>query len=121
MTIQSPQNPASVAHLQPVPYRRPEVVAPSNGVALTAMIFGIIGAVVACGAIIPITGYFSAGIGFPLALTAVICGHIGQSRSKRLGVGRVHALVGVILGYLSIAFMAIASAAWTVFLFVGAI
>lgn len=105
----------------PIAYQ-PQPAAPSNGVALTAMILGIVGAVVGFWAIIPITGYLSAAFGFPLALAAVICGHIGRGRSKRVnGVGRIQALVGFILGYLSIAVMVIASAAWTLFLFVGAV
>jgi hypothetical protein len=86
------------------------------------MIFGIVGAVVGFWAVVPITGYLSAAFGFPLALTAVICGHIGQARSQRRnGVGRIQALVAVILGYLSLAVMVLASAAWTVFLFIGAV
>jgi hypothetical protein len=101
-------------------YRQP-VMAPSNGVALTAMIFGIVGAVVGIWAVVPITGYFSASIAFPLSLTAVICGHIGASRAQRLrGVGRAQALTAVILGYASIAVTFVASAVWTVLLFVGA-
>jgi hypothetical protein len=107
---------------QPVPYHPQRIANPSNGVALTAMILGIVGAVVGFWAIIPITGYFSAVLGFPLALAAVICGHIGRARSKHVhGVGRIQALVGFILGYLSIAVMVVASAAWTLFLFVGAV
>ncbi len=107
---------------QPLPFQPQPVSAPSNGVALTAMILGIVGAVVGFWAIIPITGYFSAVFGFPLALAAVICGHIGRGRSKRLGgVGRVQSLVGFLLGYVSIAVMVVASAAWTVFLFVGSV
>lgn len=107
---------------QPVPSYPQPIAAPSNGVALTAMILGIVGAIVGCWAVIPITGYLSAAFGFPLALAAVICGHIGRGRSKRVdGVGRIQALVGFILGYLSIAVMVIASAAWTLFLFVGAV
>lgn len=107
---------------QPLPFQPQPVSAPSNGVALTAMILGIVGAVVGFWAVIPITGYFSAAFGFPLALAAVICGHIGRGRAKRLGgVGRVQSLVGFLLGYASIAVMVIASAAWTVFLFVGAV
>lgn len=120
----APQAPPLTAAPQPAPvahYPQP-VPAPTNGVALTAMIFGIVGAVVGFWAVVPITGYLSAAFGFPLALTAVICGHIGQSRAKRLGgVGRVQALVAVLTGYLSLAVMIIASAAWTIFLFVGTV
>jgi hypothetical protein len=122
MTIHSPQGQAPVDQPQPVLYYPPQAVAPTNNVALTAMIFGIVGAVVGIWAVVPITGYLSAAFGFPLTLTAVICGHIGQARSRRRnGVGRAQAVVAVILGYLSLAVMAIASAAWTLFLFVGAV
>ena len=106
---------------QPISYQSQPAVAPRNGVALTAMILGIVGASVGFWAVVPVTGYLSAALGFPLALAAVICGHIGRSRAKRVGgVGRIQALVGFLLGYASIAFMVVASAAWTVFLFVGA-
>lgn len=119
---QAPLTPQAQSTPQPVAYQPPPVAASSNGVALTAMILGIVGAVVGFWAVVPITGYLSAAFGFPLALAAVICGHIGRSRSKRVGgVGRIQALVGFILGYVSIAVMVIASAAWTLFLFVGAV
>ena len=119
MDTQSPQFPALVESAPPAPYNPP--VAPSNGLAITAMIFGIVGAAVGFWAIIPLTGYFSAAVAFPLSVVAVICGHLGRARSKRLsGVGRRQALSGIILGYAAIAVMVIASAAWTVFLFVGA-
>lgn len=122
--IQPPAEGVTHAQLapQPIAYQPQPAAAPSNGVALTAMILGIVGAFVGFWAIIPITGYFSSAFGFPLALAAVICGHIGRGRSKRVnGVGRIQALVGFILGYLAIAVMVIASAAWTLFLFVGAV
>ncbi|WP_372968684.1 hypothetical protein [Microbacterium sp.] len=107
---------------QPIAYQPQPAAAPSNGVALTAMILGIVGAVAGFWAVVPITGYFSAAFGFPLAVAAVICGHIGRARSKRVGgVGRIQALVGFLLGYVSIAVMVIASAAWTVFLFIGSL
>ncbi|GAA2934582.1 hypothetical protein GCM10010458_17610 [Microbacterium luteolum] len=121
METQSPQFPPLVESASPAPYAPPQHVAPSNGLAITAMIFGIVGAAVGFWAIIPITGYFSAAVAFPLSVVAVICGHLGRGRSQRLnGAGRKQAMAGIILGYASIAVMVIASAAWTVFLFVGA-
>lgn len=123
-SVQPPTQAMPNAHLvpQPIGYQPQPVVAPRNGLALTAMILGIVGAFVGFWAIVPVTGYFSAALGFPLAVAAVICGHIGRNRSKRVaGVGRIQGLVGFLLGYLSIAFMVIASAAWTVFLFIGAV
>jgi hypothetical protein len=120
MSTQSPQ-PATLLESTPAPYQRPQIVPPNNGLAITAMIFGIVGAAAGFWAIIPITGYFSAAIAFPLSVVAVICGHLGRAQSKRIsGIGRRQAMAGIILGYVSIAIMVTASAAWTVFLFVAA-
>lgn len=115
-------HPVAPAQFAPVQALSPASSRPSNGVALTAMILGIIGAVTGVWAIIPVTGYFSAAIALPLVLAAVICGHIGSSRAKRIhGVGRGFARTGIIAGYATLAFDILVSAAWTIFLFVGAV
>jgi len=124
-TLSSPQPPvtaAPVAPFAPVQALPQPATSPSNGIAITAMIFGIVGAVTGIWTIVPVTGYFSAAIAFPLLLTAVICGHIGQSRAKRLGgAGRWSALSGILLGYITLAYAVATSIAWTVFLFIGSI
>lgn len=118
-TQAQPTAPAQFAPVQALP---PAPSRPSNGVALTAMILGIVGAVTGVWAIIPVTGYFSAAVALPLVAAAVICGHIGNSRAKRIqGVGSGFARTGIILGYATLAFVIVASVAWTVFLFVGSV
>ncbi len=95
---------------------------PTNPVALTGMIFGIVGAAAAFWSIVPITGYLSAAIAFPLLVVAVVCGHIGRTRARHLGrIGARQALAAIILGYASLAVSILACAAWTLFLFVGAV
>lgn len=111
-SVQLNQSPAPV-------YQSPPVLAASNGVGVTGMVLGILGAVVGFWAIVPIVGYVAAGFGLPLALAAIICGHIGQARAKRIGgIGRGQARAAVILGYSSSAIMVIASLVWTVLMFV---
>lgn len=120
MSTFSPGTPATSAH--PLMAPTPDRPRPTNGVALTAMIFGIVGGVTGIWSIIPVTGYISAGIAAPLLLVAVICGHIGQYRAKRNGgVGRWQALSAVLLGYIILAFVIITSVVWTFFLFAGAV
>src|SRR4051812_10966186 len=116
MSMQSPHPAPFAAPAAPAPYPASQFAPPTNGLAITAMISGIVGAASGFWAIIPITGYFSAAIAFPLCVVAVICGHLGRARSRRLGgIGRRQAMAGIILGYVSIAVVVIASAAWTVF------
>lgn len=118
MSFQPPQVPTNLESQPLIPAYPTTTINPSNGIALTSMIFGIIGAVVGFWAIVPVAGYVSATLGFVPALVAVICGHIGFSRSKRLGgIGRRHALAGLITGYGAIVVMAVASVLWTVLLF----
>lgn len=120
MTTQSPLGPSHFESQPVIPVYPTTSVGPSNGVAITSMVLGIIGAVVGFWAIVPVAGYVSACLGFIPALVAVICGHVGLSRSKRLaGVGRRHAIAGLITGYAAIAVMFIATVVWTLILFVG--
>jgi hypothetical protein len=118
VSTQPPLPPTHFESQPVIPAYPATVVTPANGVAITAMVFGIIGAVVGFWAIVPVAGYISASLGFVPALVAVICGHIGLSRSKKLaGIGRKHAITGIITGYGSIGIMAVATLVWTLVLF----
>ncbi len=76
--------------------------APTNGLAITALILGIVSLL---GGIIPILGWFAS----PFALAAVGFGIAGLSRGKRVGRGRGLAAGGLVTGVLAL----LAITAWT--------
>lgn len=92
---------------------------PSNGIATTSLVFGIVGAVIGIWAWIPFLGLAAAGMGFPLALVAVITGHIGLNRSKEMGVGRSFAGTGMTLGYVTLAVIVLVTLFWIVAMIIG--
>ncbi|MFI8179532.1 DUF4190 domain-containing protein [Actinacidiphila glaucinigra] len=67
-----------------------------NGVGLTAMILGIVGAVLAISC-------FGAFLGLPLGIAAVVCGIVGLRIARRgEATNRPQALTGLILGIISV-------------------
>lgn len=82
--------------------------APSNGLAIAALILGIVGLL---GGIVPILGWFAS----PFALAAVGFGIAGLSRAKTIRKGRGLAIGGLVTGVLGL----IAITAWTAWLIVG--
>lgn len=95
---------------------------PSNGVATTSLVFGIIGAAIGVWAFIPVLGIGSAIVGFPLTLVAIITGHIGYKRADTLGgIGKSSSMTGMILGYVTLAIIALVTLFWTFAMVIGGI
>src|SRR5690349_7624101 len=83
---QQPGYPVQQPYVQPGYY--PPVQRPSNGLAVAALVLGIVG-IVTCGA---------------LSILAVIFGHVSYSQIKRTGEeGRGMAVAGIVLGWIPIA------------------
>ena len=76
---------------------------PSNGMAVTALVLGIVAIVFGIWIPIPIIGLFVMFVAFLPAVLAIVFGHVGLNNFRRNGVGRGGALTGLILGYLVIA------------------
>jgi hypothetical protein len=102
--LPAPVEPVPFSPPQSPPYGYPppvyvQPVAPSSGVAVASLIFGILGLV---------TGCCNFGL-FPLV--AIICGHFAMrdTRDGRMS-GRSQAMAGLILGYIGIIPAAIFSA-----------
>lgn len=125
---QSPAQSPQPVYYAPV-YAQPQQVVvqqivrgPSNGLATTSLVFGIIGIAVGFWAWIPLLGIASAAFGFPLALTAAITGHLGQKRADTLdGLGKNTALTGMILGYVTLGVIVLVTAFWIVMMVIGGI
>ncbi|NLA36472.1 MAG: DUF4190 domain-containing protein [Actinobacteria bacterium] len=86
-----------------VPYAPPQAAPGSSGVAIAALICGLIGL---CAGLIPILGY----LGVPLMLAGIICGIIGLSKTKAGQSGRGLAIAGIVTGALGL----VAVVLWTV-------
>lgn len=134
---QTPSNPQPASqpfqgqpayYAQPV-YAQPQqlvvqqvVKQPTNGLATTAMVFGIVGIAIGFWAWIPFLGIGSAILGFPLALTATITGHIGLKRAEAMnGNGKNAAFTGTILGYITLGVIVLVTAFWLVMMVIGSI
>lgn len=85
---------------------------PSNGMAVTSLILGILAIVVGVWTPIPIAGLVFAFLSFLPALLAIIFGHVGLSTSKTNGVGKGQAITGLILGYLTIGIIVVVTMIW---------
>ena len=115
-----PPAPLAPGFANPYPVSYAPQPAPRNGIAIAAMILGIVAIAVGIWALAPIAGYAAAALGLPIAVAAAVCGHIGFARGKRLGAGRGQGLTGIILGYVTLAMVAFGTAAWTLLFLVGA-
>jgi hypothetical protein len=88
---------------------------PSNGLAITSMILGIVALVIGVWALIPFLGVLAAVTGFFPAVIAVILGHIGIARARQMGgTGRGQAMAGLVTGYISLGIIILTSAFWIV-------
>jgi len=96
---------------QPVTYHQ-IVKAPSNGMAVTSLILGIVAVVIGIWSPIPIIGIVPAFIAFLPSVLAAVFGHIGLSQAAKNGVGRGHALTGMILGYVALAIIIFVTLFW---------
>lgn len=85
---------------------------PTNGMAVTSLILGIVAIVAGVWAPIPFVGLFFSFVAFLPALLAIIFGHIGYSTAKKNGVGKGQAITGLILGYLTIGIILALTVAW---------
>lgn len=87
----------------------PVQAAPSNGMSIVSLVLGILA--------IPATCTY--GLGVPLAILAVIFGHIGHASSKRqTGQANGMAVAGLVCGYICLAL--VLAIVLIVFVFVGA-
>ena len=86
---------------------------PSNGMAVTAMVLGIVAIAVGFWSIIPILGLVAAFFAFIPGVLAVIFGTIGRTRSAALGgVGRGQALTGIVLGAVTLGIILLTTVGW---------
>ena len=87
---------------------------PSNGMAVTALVLGIVAIVFGIWIPIPIFGLFMMFVAFLPAVLAAVFGHVGLNNSATSGVGRGGAITGLVLGYLVIALSIVTTALWFV-------
>ena len=73
----------------------------SNGMANTGLALGITGAA------LTLAGPFVEGLtcifGWFFGLLGIIFGHIGAARGKEIGIGRAQGIIGLTLGYITLA------------------
>jgi uncharacterized membrane protein len=90
------------------------VRAPSNGMAVAALVLGLVSIVLGVWIPVPILGLFMMFVAFVPALLAIVFGHISLRRSMVVGVGRGASLSGLILGYVTVALSVMTTAFWVV-------
>lgn len=105
-------NPSQYPYAQQQVIYQSVVRQPSNGIAVTALVLGIVAIVFGIWIPIPIVGLFVMFVAFLPAVLAIVFGHVGLNNSARAGVGRGGALTGLILGYLVIALSIGTTALW---------
>jgi hypothetical protein len=89
---------------------------PTNGLAITSMILGIVAIVIGVWAIVPFLGLAAAVAGFFPAVIAVILGHIGMARAHQMNqIGRGQAMAGLVTGYITLGIIALTTAFWLLF------
>ena len=93
-----------MSYMPPPPHvvYQPPVQPPSNGMAVTSLVLGIIAGFIGIWSPFPIFGIIAGGLAFVPALLAVIFGHAGRSTAKRTGVGLGQATTGLVFGYATI-------------------
>jgi hypothetical protein len=87
---------------------------PTNGLAVTSLVLGIVAIASGIWSPIPIVGLFAAFFGGLPALLAVIFGHFGYAASHRIGVGRGNAIAGLVLGYVTLGIIVLTTLFWIV-------
>lgn len=88
------------------------VKAPTNGLAVTALVLGIVAIVFGVWIPVPFLGAIMMFIAFIPAVLAVVFGHLGLRNSRRNGVGRGGSLTGLALGYATIGLSVFTTVAW---------
>ena len=88
---------------------------PTNGMAVTSLVLGIVAIVTGIWIPIPILGLVMMFWAFLPAVLAVIFGHVGLRNATRLGgIGRGASLTGLILGYVTLGLSVITTFLWIV-------
>ncbi len=103
MSYQPP--PPQIVYQQPLP-------PPTNAMAVTSLILGIIGGLIGIWSPFPIFGIIAGAVAFFPALLAIIFGHSGLRRAKFTGAGRGVALTGLVFGYATIAIIVASTLFW---------
>ena len=85
---------------------------PSNGMAVTALVLGLVAIVTGVWSPIPFVGLFAAFFAFVPALLAVIFGIVGLRKARTVGVGRGNSVAGVITGGVTLGIIVLTTAAW---------
>lgn len=112
-------------NLCPMAYSQPHYYVsiqkpPSNGLAVTALVLGVVAIVTGVWTPIPFLGIAAAMTAFIPAVLAVIFGHIGLNRARSIGgTGRSQALAGLWTGYITLGIILVTCALWFLFI-VGA-
>lgn len=109
MTYQQPPQYQQPVYQQPV-YAKP----PSNGMAVTSLVLGIVAIVIGIWTLIPIIGIVFAFISFLPALLAVIFGHVGLKTYNQNGIGKGQAMTGLILGYITLGIIVLVTMFWLI-------
>ncbi len=92
---------------------------PSNGLAVAALVLGIVGITVGIWSVVPFLGLIAAVFAFVPSVLAVIFGIVGWQKAGRIGgVGRGQALTGLILGGVTVALIVLVTMGW---IFVGVV
>lgn len=85
---------------------------PSNGMAVTALVMGIIAITFGIWSPVPFFGLVAASIAFVPGVLAVIFGHVGLNASASSRVGRGQSITGLVLGYVTVGLIVITTIGW---------
>jgi hypothetical protein len=113
-----PDSAGSSAYSQPAPV--PSVVyhqvmrPPTNGLAVAALVLGIVAIALGVWIVIPIIGLVFAFLSFAPAVLALILGLVGLQQARRIGVGRGLAITGVSLGAATLTIGVLTTGFWII-------
>jgi hypothetical protein len=85
---------------------------PSNGMAVTALVLGLVAIVTGVWSPIPFVGLVAAFFAFVPALLGVIFGIVGLRKARVIGVGRGNSVAGIATGGVTLGIIALTTAAW---------
>jgi len=74
----------------------------TNGTAIAAVVLGPIAVLNAAFVPLPYLGIVAIFTAFPLAVATIVLGHLGLGTSRRYGVGRAMAVIGLVCGYIAL-------------------
>lgn len=92
---------------------------PSNGLAVAALVLGIVGITVGIWSVIPFLGLIAAIFAFVPSVLAVIFGIVGWQKARINGIGRGQAIAGLVLGAATVALIVLLTMGWLFVGFVG--